>query len=468
MAKVLLVEDDNNLREIYQARLAAEGYDIVAAQDGEEALVSAKKEHPDLIISDVMMPRISGFEMLDILRNTDELKNTKVIMLTALGQAEDQSRANSLGADKYLVKSQVTLEDIVKSAQELLSGIDEATAQVVPAPPVAPAEQASASAPAPVAASPAVAEATPVAAQPASEAAAPAPATISIPVMDQPSTAPVSSDPVVSAPSSVPEPVVDVAATPAEPSIPTTPAADAVVTPEPVASEPTTPVTATPDTDTPHTPAPETAVTEEPTQAPDVPAAPVEPTQPSDSAPTPVAAEPVTPEVTAVTDSEPQSLAAEEAAIQKQIQSYEQSVADTATTPASDTSTAASTDDAVIADAVEQLDAGATTATPALAPSEEPANNPAPAEPSIVVPQPPEPEAAPEPTPAPQPISASENVTVAGKKVIQPLSPSEGGGAPSLDELLAKEAAKESTNAEPTPIINGQPASPVDPNAISL
>ena len=90
MAKILLVEDDNNLREIYEARLQAEGYDIVSAMDGEEALVVAKKEKPDLIISDVMMPRISGFEMLDILRNTDGLKEVKVIMLTALGQAEDK------------------------------------------------------------------------------------------------------------------------------------------------------------------------------------------------------------------------------------------------------------------------------------------------------------------------------------------------------------------------------------------
>ena len=120
MTKRLLVEDDNNLREIYEARLQAEGYTIVSAHDGEEALVVAKAEKPDLIISDVMMPKISGFEMLDILRNTDGLQDVKVIMLTALGQADDQQRADKLGADRYLVKSQVTLEDIVKVAHELL------------------------------------------------------------------------------------------------------------------------------------------------------------------------------------------------------------------------------------------------------------------------------------------------------------------------------------------------------------
>ncbi len=131
MAKILLAEDDNNLREIYEARLQAEGYTVVSSGDGEEALVLAKNQLPDLIISDVMMPKISGFEMLDIIRNTDGLKNTKVIMLTALGQSEDQDRANKLGADKYLVKSQVTLEDIVKVAKELL-GSNENDATLAP------------------------------------------------------------------------------------------------------------------------------------------------------------------------------------------------------------------------------------------------------------------------------------------------------------------------------------------------
>lgn len=120
MAKIMLVEDDNNLREIYEARLLAEGYEIVSAKDGEEALALAVKERPDLIISDVMMPKISGFDMLDILRSTPETKDTKVIMMTALSQAEDKARADKLGADRYLVKSQVTLEDVAKVAREVL------------------------------------------------------------------------------------------------------------------------------------------------------------------------------------------------------------------------------------------------------------------------------------------------------------------------------------------------------------
>ena len=122
MAKIMLVEDDNNLREIYEARLLAEGYEIISAKDGEEALALAVKERPDLIIADVMMPKVSGFDMLDILRSTPETRDTKVIMMTALSQAEDKARAEKLGADRYLVKSQVTLEDVTKVAREVLDG----------------------------------------------------------------------------------------------------------------------------------------------------------------------------------------------------------------------------------------------------------------------------------------------------------------------------------------------------------
>jgi CheY-like chemotaxis protein len=120
MPKVLLVEDDNNLREIFQMRLQAEGYNTVLAADGEEGLVVAMKEKPDLVIADVMMPKLSGFEMIESLRAAPETKDTKVIMMTALGQAEDQARGEKLGVLKYLVKSQVTLEDFARVVKEAL------------------------------------------------------------------------------------------------------------------------------------------------------------------------------------------------------------------------------------------------------------------------------------------------------------------------------------------------------------
>ncbi len=120
MAKILLVEDDNNLREIFEMRLQAEGYETLTASDGEEALVVALKEKPELIIADVMMPKMSGFEMLETLRAAPDTNKIKVIMMTALGQAEDQARGEKLGVVKYLVKSQVTLEDFVRVVKEVV------------------------------------------------------------------------------------------------------------------------------------------------------------------------------------------------------------------------------------------------------------------------------------------------------------------------------------------------------------
>jgi CheY-like chemotaxis protein len=118
--KVLLVEDDNNLKEIFQMRLQAEGYNVITAADGEEGLVVSLKEKPDLIIADIMMPKLSGFEMVENMRASPEMKEVKVIMMTALGQAEDQARGEKLGVVKYLVKSQVTLEDLARVVKEVL------------------------------------------------------------------------------------------------------------------------------------------------------------------------------------------------------------------------------------------------------------------------------------------------------------------------------------------------------------
>ncbi len=206
MTKIMLVEDDNNLREIYEARLLAEGYEIVSAKDGEEALAMAVKEKPDLIISDVMMPKISGFDMLDILRSTPETKDTKVIMMTALSQNEDKARADKLGADRYLVKSQVTLEDVARVAREVLSGEE------------APAEPAKEEAPDPTPAAPAE------------------PITVEAPAAPQQST------------SSDPEPATDSATIPAgvpdSSSTSTTPAADPIAAPDPATQPDTVPTPA--------------------------------------------------------------------------------------------------------------------------------------------------------------------------------------------------------------------------------
>ncbi len=111
--KILLVEDDKALANVYVARLQLEGFDVQHVINGEEALSIAVAYKPDLIVLDAMMPRINGFDVLDILRNTPETMNIRIIMLTALSQAKDKERAEQLGADDYLVKSQVVIGDVV-------------------------------------------------------------------------------------------------------------------------------------------------------------------------------------------------------------------------------------------------------------------------------------------------------------------------------------------------------------------
>ncbi|HUD07920.1 MAG TPA: response regulator [Candidatus Saccharimonadales bacterium] len=118
---ILMVEDDDNLAKVYLMRFKAEGFDVKRANNGEDALAAATQYHPDLILLDVMMPKISGFDVLDILRNTPETANIKVIMLTALGQETDRKKAENLGVDDYLVKSEVVLNDIIQDIKRVLS-----------------------------------------------------------------------------------------------------------------------------------------------------------------------------------------------------------------------------------------------------------------------------------------------------------------------------------------------------------
>lgn len=110
---ILLVEDDTTLADVYRTRLELEGFEVHAALDGEAALSALQAHKPDLVLLDVMMPKINGFDVLDMIRNTPATASTRVIMLTALSQPKDKERAESLGVDEYLVKSQVVIGDVI-------------------------------------------------------------------------------------------------------------------------------------------------------------------------------------------------------------------------------------------------------------------------------------------------------------------------------------------------------------------
>lgn len=118
--KILLVEDDVALAAVYRSRLELENFDTHEVNNGEQALQAVMEYKPDLILLDAMMPKVNGFDVLDILRNTPEVANVRVIMLTALSQPKDKERAEALGVDDYLVKSQVVIGDVVERVKHHL------------------------------------------------------------------------------------------------------------------------------------------------------------------------------------------------------------------------------------------------------------------------------------------------------------------------------------------------------------
>lgn len=132
MAKILLVEDDTDLQSIYAARLQADGHNVLTASDGEAGLAVALRDLPDLIILDAMMPKIDGFDVLDMLRQTPQTEHTRIIMMTALGQDDYRKRGEALGVDRYFVKSQISLDDLATAVNEILSQAPKAAQAAAP------------------------------------------------------------------------------------------------------------------------------------------------------------------------------------------------------------------------------------------------------------------------------------------------------------------------------------------------
>ena len=119
--KILIVEDDEVLTSVYVARLEMEGFNVKTVSNGEDALLAIQKHRPDLILLDIMMPKISGFDVLDIVRNTPAIANSYIVMITALGQDKDKEKAMAIGADDYLVKSEVPIGELVEKIKKYLN-----------------------------------------------------------------------------------------------------------------------------------------------------------------------------------------------------------------------------------------------------------------------------------------------------------------------------------------------------------
>jgi len=117
---VLIIEDDAFLIKIYQVRFRAEGIDVWTATDGSEALSFLVKEPPNIVLLDLMLPNVSGWDVLIAVRKNDKWKSVPVIILSNLGQPEDIERGKELGATDYIVKANVRINDVVERAKKFL------------------------------------------------------------------------------------------------------------------------------------------------------------------------------------------------------------------------------------------------------------------------------------------------------------------------------------------------------------
>lgn len=120
MKKILFVEDEPHLQKAVGEVLKQEGFEILAALDGEQGLNLAKKEKPDLVLLDLILPKKDGFEVLKELKADEKTKDTPVIILTNLEGTGDVEKALELGATTYLVKANYELEDVIRKIKDFL------------------------------------------------------------------------------------------------------------------------------------------------------------------------------------------------------------------------------------------------------------------------------------------------------------------------------------------------------------
>jgi DNA-binding response OmpR family regulator len=118
--RILIVDDETELSLLFKANLEIRGYVVETCDNGESALQVAREFRPDLILLDLMMPRLSGFDAIDLFHNTVETSASYIVIFSALSQPDDIARAKSLGVDDYIVKSNSTLEEVIERIEKIL------------------------------------------------------------------------------------------------------------------------------------------------------------------------------------------------------------------------------------------------------------------------------------------------------------------------------------------------------------
>ena len=121
--RILIVEDDLFIRELYERQLGLAGFSITTAADGPEGLLKVTAEKPDLLLLDIMLPKMNGLDLLKTIKGKDETKNIPVILLTNLGQDSVIKEGFNLGADGYLIKSAYTPDQIIEEVKKFLATI---------------------------------------------------------------------------------------------------------------------------------------------------------------------------------------------------------------------------------------------------------------------------------------------------------------------------------------------------------
>lgn len=118
--KILIVDDDLTLREMYEERLKYDGYIVIGASDGEEAIAKTQSEHPDLILLDVMMPKLNGIDVMRKLREDEQTKDIPIVILTALIQEIDKIKGMMTDRDGYLIKSEQMPKEVMSKVKEII------------------------------------------------------------------------------------------------------------------------------------------------------------------------------------------------------------------------------------------------------------------------------------------------------------------------------------------------------------
>lgn len=124
--KIIIVEDDPMITEIYQKKFSSSGFEVITAGDGDKALALAEREKVDVILLDLIMPEMDGFEVIKKLRGGVCPSETKIIVFSNLSQKEDRDRAMKLGADGFIIKSNYSPSELVKEVGEILNNKEKA------------------------------------------------------------------------------------------------------------------------------------------------------------------------------------------------------------------------------------------------------------------------------------------------------------------------------------------------------